>query len=198
MLFGVQHTGETLVYVAGRKKQGKSTFMRAHVIAMAREGYRFVVWDSTGEWTSERGILRLPSTRFSAIDAAHVALESAPCTLVVDEIDRVCKPSPAQLKPDVFNEIVQCGRHYRVGLFCASRRPTKVHSDIPGLADAFVFFALTSPGDKRWLREQDDVSDELEGEVSQLGQGEYVLLRPGAPEQRVEATITRGKTTKAA
>lgn len=192
----VQHRGDTLVYVAGRKEQGKSTFMRAHVIALAAQGYRFVVWDSTNEWASQKGILRLSNTDVSAVEAAHVALENAPCTLVVDEIDRVCKPSPAQLKPDVFNEIVQCGRHYRTGLFCASRRPTKVHSDIPGLADAFVFFALTSPGDKRWLREQDDVTDELEDEVSTLAQGEYVLLRPGSPE--AQATITRGSTPKAA
>lgn len=177
-MVALPHDGETLVYVAGRKRQGKSTFMRSVVLDMALDGYRFVVWDSTNEWRSRRNVLRLSSTEWSAEDAAHLALECAPCTLVVDEIDLVCRPAPGPVRPAVFNSIVQCGRHYRTGLFCASRRPTKVHGDIPALADALVFFNLSAPSDRRWLGDL-DVGDSLADEVSNLGRGEYVLVRPG-------------------
>lgn len=182
--------GETLVYVAGRKGMGKSTFMRACVIALACDGWRFVVWDTTREWTAtprglpaaqldalRRNVRVLPSVRHSVEDAAAYAVASAPATLVVDEVDRVAPNHAGGLREGTqLHAIVNYGRHLGVALFAASRRPARVHSEIPSLADKIVLFQLTSPRDLDWVRDATD--DETAEDVRQLTRGDYVVWSP--------------------
>lgn len=193
------HAGETLVYVAGRKGQGKSTFMRATVIADCQRGYRHVAWDTTREWARAvaklpadvaravaRFLVVLPATHYTAEEAAQVAIDGAPAILVVDEIDRVAPNHAGGMVAGTnLHAIVNYGRHLNAGLFCASRRPARVHSEIPSLADRVVLFQLTAPRDLAWV--EDLGGPELARDVRALSRGDYVVWSPSDDEPGEEA-----------
>ncbi len=142
-----------LVLIAGRKRSGKSTLLRTLVNYHLdrHDDVRFVVWDRTVEWVPRDRVTVLPANQFTGEQAARYALDNAPCTLVVDEIDLIA-PSPAGLKAgSALHAIVHYGRHENVALLCAARRSANVHIDIRALADTIFFFRHTEPADLDWI-----------------------------------------------
>lgn len=155
-------TRDTLVYAAGRKGCGKSHLLQSIVLSHLREypGSRFVVWDTTGEWSEmdwTRGRLEvLTAIEWSCEQAAEYAIEVAEsfggCVLVVDEIDRVVPNHAGGLKADTaLHAVVHYGRHHNTALLCAARRPRSVHTDIPALADVLFLFRMTNARDLKWI-----------------------------------------------
>jgi hypothetical protein len=165
--------GETLIYVAGRKGRGKSTFLRATVIDMAANDLaRFAVLDTTREWTAHelskwtkhlapaqrknlaKNLRVCPGPSWPLEAFCDYVRASAPCVAVVDEIDLFAPNHAGGLQAGSgLHGFVNYGRHWNVGLLCASRRPARVHADIPALADRVVLFQLSSPRDLAWCEE---------------------------------------------
>jgi energy-coupling factor transporter ATP-binding protein EcfA2 len=148
-----------LVFVAGRKGCGKSTLLRTLVNynLEAHPNTRYVVWDSTNEWTARDRVEVHKAHEISGEEAAARAIELAPATLVMDEIDRVA-PAPHGLEPgSALHSIVHYGRHHGngrgVALLCAARRSGRVHLDVRALADVIYYFRHREPRDLHWIQE---------------------------------------------
>lgn len=152
----------TMVQVLGLKGSGKTTLLRQLVRLHLRRypGFRAVVWDTTAEWPAtfvsdlphpER-VLILSGRDYSAEEAAAAAIEEARehggAALVADEIDRAVPNHPGGLpERSALREVVHYGRHCRVALWGAFRRPTSVHQDLLALADVLFIGRMASEGD---------------------------------------------------
>lgn len=144
-----------LALICGRKGCGKSTLLRAIVNyhLSAHTDNRFVVVDSTAEWITKERQQVIPANEMEDIEeAAQYALDMAPCTLVVDEIDRFAPNHMGGLQAGTaLHRVVHYGRHENVALLCAARRSANVHIDIRALADAIFFFRHIEPNDLSWI-----------------------------------------------
>lgn len=169
---------DTLVYVEGRKGEGKSTLLRAIVLAHAREGYQFVVLDSTREWAEAEGVEVLDALQFSIEDAAARAIERK-CTLVVDEIDRWLNKRTnldAETTPfPLVRSIIHYGRHLEAALLCAARRPASVHNDVLELADEAFLLYHSGVASCEWIRRL--LGSEVEERVRSLRPGQFTRVR---------------------
>lgn len=123
---------------------------------------RFVVWDMNNEWCSSERVEVLKATDYTGEEAAQYALDRAPCTLVMDEVDAVAPNHRGGLQEGTaMHSIVHYGRHYGngrgVAMLCAARRSGSVHIDIRALADVIFYFRHIEPNDLHWIA---DVSGE--------------------------------------
>lgn len=166
----------TLVYVEGKKGEGKSTLLRAIVLQHAAEGIPFVVWDTTSEWSPAPNVTVLsPLEGWSHESAAALAIELE-ATLVLDEVDRVApKHQGAGLTPGTnLHSIVHYGRHLNTALLCASRRPANVHNDILELADCIFLFHHSGNSSCAWIREL--LGSPVAEQVQRLKPGQFVRV----------------------
>lgn len=168
---------QTLVVVTGRKGAGKSTLLRTLVLEGAASGVRFHVWDTTREWAPAPGVLIYPRDWWPDLEAvAQRALEDAPSVLVADEIDRVLVNHPSSLPQDsALWQVVNCGRHVKVGLLCAFRRSGRVNTDLVALADVAYLGWTTHEEDVKGVAKAVGVSREL---VAGIAPGEFERVEP--------------------
>lgn len=71
-------------------------------------------------------------------------------TIFIDEIDKLCD---ARVISEGLKRLVNYGRHYRVSLIAASRRPRQVHRDITANADRILIGQSQEPRDLEYLAE---------------------------------------------
>lgn len=95
-------------------------------------------------------------------------------TAYIDEIDRLCNPSQI---PDSIFRLVNYGRHFRVSLIAAARRPNRVHRDLTANADRIFIGKLHEPRDADYLREY--VGPELSERVKTLAARQFVSWPDG-------------------
>jgi len=158
--------GNRVRVIFGRKGSGKSYYIKGRV----RREPRLIVWDLLSEYAglySDRP-LRDATLVYSAAQLADLAgrrplgrvvvqapREEAPLvfrfarragdlTLVVDEVNLYCSPSGAD--PELL-ELLRLGRHARLDLYLAARRPAEVHRDVTAQADEITVFRTTESRD---------------------------------------------------
>lgn len=163
-----------LAFVAGKKRSGKSTLLRTLVNYHldTHPDVRLVVWDRTVEWVARERVTVLPANLFTGDQAAQYALDNAPCTLVVDEVDLLAPAHGGLRAGSPLHAIVHYGRHENVALLCAARRSANVHIDVRALADVIFFFRHTEPADLEWIRRLG--GEELSDHVRALAPFEFM------------------------
>lgn len=172
----------TTAFVFGRPGSGKSALLRALVRRNARRQdayYKFVVFDTTNEWSHVDGTLDgqvtiLKSSHYTVEDAAKLCMQKAPCTLVVDEIDQFApnRGGISEIPGFYLPHIVYRGRHYKVALICATQRPGKVHQSIFGHAGVIFAYGLTLAADI--ARVKREFGAEVADELAELGEHQYI------------------------
>ncbi len=103
-------------------------------------------------------------------------------TLVLEECDRF--PTPASA--DIFEEIVQRGRHYGVNLIALATFPFNVNIDLRRQATEICTFQQHEPADIKWLSAV--MPGEAIDQVQQLG--DYEFLRWTAKSGQIEKSKT--------
>lgn len=157
-----------LVLIIGGRGSGKTTMLQdleeKHRRACSfHPGHRcrFVVWDRLGHWqpVPARKVVRSASPE----EAARVAIASAPCTLVLDEVALAFPAHNPPREGTALNEIVRVGRQacavgeFRrkgpVAILAAAQRPANVHPDLRGLVDRLylMHMSATNTGDLDWV-----------------------------------------------
>lgn len=161
-----------IVFVAGKKRSGKTTLIKDLVYTWARERRAcFVVFDRNREFVTDlRGpglVIALGPDRTTLEGASRLARQLAPCTLVVPELDFwLGKHGLSATKTPNTYAVVNAGRHEEVALLCDARRQSRIPSDLVAGADTIFFFRHTLPGDLDWIA--DLASDEWADAVRAL------------------------------
>lgn len=191
----------TITLLLGKKKSGKSHRAR-ELLALA---HRRIVVDPMWEHASLGAIVRsfdelvryvraLRHSRYGIVyrgldpgDLLRViALATAGtpddppipgCTILIDEIDRVCSPSSL---PVPIQRLINYGRHYQVSLIAAARRPKRIHPDLRAAADRLIIGPIQEPSDIEYFR--DLVDAEFAERVKQATQAAAQLPDDQHPE----------------
>lgn len=129
-----------------------------------------------------RVVLRTQSAedRDAAIALATMGTPDDPplpgCTIFIDEIDKLCSPSslPAHLQ-----RLVNYGRHYRVSLIAAARRPKRIHHDVTANADRILVGKVQEPADLDYLA--DYIGETLAARARALQKPQFVEWPKDAP-----------------
>lgn len=177
-----------ITLVLGRKGSGKSYLCRKLVNAASRR----IIIDPMRESVSGAVVKSFPALveylrrvrrgRFSVIlramdiqselDAIALTVAGEPdnpplpdTTLYVDEIDRLCSPSQI---PEPLFRLANYGRHFRISLIGAARRPKRIHHDLTANADRLLIGALMEPADADYFREY--IGDELAERVREISE----------------------------
>ena len=161
-----------IVLIVGKKGYGKTTLARA----IAQRQSRVMVFDPmadfgagiVGSGTDIAQWMRAKSRRqYTAIcrptsddDAemfwATVGDRSVrDCTVIIDEIDRVCTPSWTH---PVVHDLIHYGRHRSISIVGTCRRPSNTSRDLSANADSIVAFRVDEPRDVDYLRRWMDVA----------------------------------------
>jgi len=145
----------------GRRGSGKSHLARKVALEAAAPGNKLVlVHDTVMDWqrwipSPLEGLYLEPEA--TAEQMAQWALDSAPCTLIYDELDRAMplnKPLPKPLE-----DIVRRGRHYGVSLIGCTQRPSLVSTEVRALVTHAALFRITAWRDAKWIA--DNIDDQI-------------------------------------
>lgn len=174
-----------LVLILGGRGSGKTTALQ-HVEATHRPlGCRFVIYDRLGQWSDARG--RIVVREGTPEDAGRVAIEHAPCTLILDEA-HLGYPVDAPPRPgSALHEIALVGRQAAaygrwrrrgpVALLAASQRPAGIATNVRNLLDRLYLgrFPPTAIHDLRWVAEATQ-NEELARKLTTLRPGEFEVV----------------------
>jgi len=167
-----------LALIIGRRGTGKSYLARKIALEAAAPGNKLVlVHDTVLDWahwlpTPLEGLYL--ESRLPPGDMAQWALDSAPCTLIFDELDRAMplhKPLPEPLE-----DIVRRGRHYGVSLIGCTQRPALVSTEVRALVTHAALFRVTSANDARWIAQ--NIDDEItHNQLKSLSPGHFLYWK---------------------
>lgn len=104
-------------------------------------------------------------------------------TVVCGEAD-VLAPNNGRMEESV-RDLIHRGRHHRVSLFAAARRPAEVARDLSSQADLLVFFQVAEPRDVQWVRAR--IGDAAAEAVAALAGHDYLLYHSDTREFEVHA-----------
>lgn len=187
------------IVVFGKKGFGKTTWLRRYIFENPDKLY--IVYDHFDDfWKDDKGNKYLADAKLiTNIDTLFLYLGSNPetsgvyiyqgemdydeffgvcanlgnCICVFDEVDLACSPT-TDLKKSMPNlrRIIHYGRHIKVGIMSASRRPANVHRDLTSQADELICFRIVETRDKKYIQEYTD--DWLADQLPNLRIGEFV------------------------
>lgn len=141
-------------------------------------------WDDGAEWLAAA---LLPPPRAEHGYASAVGGVTVAC----DEAD-VLAPNSAAIAPEV-RALVQRGRHYRISILAATRRPAECHRDLSSQADALVTFAQHEPRDLAYLAEA--AGERFAASARELRQWSYAVWLQSSGEVMVYSGRDRLLTT---
>ena len=97
---------------------------------------------------SNRVVLQAPRGQFDVF--CKFCYRAGSLTCVVDEINLFCRPS---FCPTPLLELLRIGRHARVDLIFAARRPAEVARDLTAQADEIIAYKTIEPNDLKWFQD---------------------------------------------
>lgn len=195
-----------IVLVVGRKGAGKSTLLRAWASRhprslwldpmleeLQRVGKRNACFDLPGLRIQLRA--KAPRRRWAIVyggdpstypQVVRLLQPAHPSVLgfaqAVGGVSVVCgeadllAPNNGTLHPAV-RALIHRGRHNRISLLAAVRRPAEVARDLSSQADLLAVFATHEPRDVAWLRAV--ASEHFAQQVARLAKYEHATYRPG-------------------
>jgi hypothetical protein len=172
--FGNAYT--TIIFITGRKMQGKSVYCRY----LFRKAKRRIIYDRNFEHSTTGFVVRtVPQLRkaflydeltncvFQPIHFTDEEFEEL-CSFIIKKISNVLfvveeiemQAHARGWSSQSFREIVNRGRQQGIGLIGTARRPANIHGDIKGNADYVVVFELYLPRDVKFISEWINVPEQ--------------------------------------
>ena len=195
-----------IVFVVGRKGAGKSTLLRTWAAQHPRTVWLDPMLEEVQRIGSQHACYDLAGLRLQLrakasrrrwalvfageprdYPAAVALLQPAHPTVTgyaqaIGGVTLVCGEADLLLPnnglvPPAVRGLIHRGRHNRLSLLAAARRPTEVARDLSAMADLVAVFATHEPRDVAWLRALG--GEQLVQQVAQLARFQYALYRPG-------------------
>ena len=164
------------IFVTGKAYSGKTFFIRAHIEAIP-ETRHVLIYDFTDEyrdlatrknvdvWVVKTGLQEEAEEFISMVYA------EGNCTAILSESDNYLKLESAMIR-----QFVTTGRNRGINAIIDGKRPFAVVPDYRGRFNKLVLFKTTLPDDIEYLEKWAGVSRGSLQELTQLEQGEFIIV----------------------
>lgn len=170
---------DDIIIVCGKRRSGKSVWLKDYLKKLERSKIRYIIWDYHWEYekqNNDTAIIYDPNQILPYFNTSIPFILFRPKSKEIEDFERFCyfcsklrnivivieeveKFATSYVMPKSLKEIVDNGRHRGLGLVCTCRRVAKLAGDVPFNVNYIIIFKQRRSQDLEYLA--DNVGEDI-------------------------------------